>query len=75
MSYALHINYQHFLIENCQWKRQKSISTIIQGVIEMRDQILTTNYWFHVELGKNNFMSKFYVKKSNDIYFLSYNFF
>jgi hypothetical protein len=25
----------------------------IQGVIEMRDQILTTNYWLHVELGKN----------------------
>jgi hypothetical protein len=25
----------------------------IQGVIEMRDQILTTRYWLHVELGKN----------------------
>jgi hypothetical protein len=25
----------------------------IQGVIEMRDQILTTSYWLHVELGKN----------------------
>jgi hypothetical protein len=25
----------------------------IQGVIEMHDQILTTSYWLHVELGKN----------------------
>jgi hypothetical protein len=25
----------------------------IQGVIEMCDQILTTTYWLHVELGKN----------------------
>jgi hypothetical protein len=25
----------------------------IQGVIEMLDQILTTSYWLHVELGKN----------------------
>jgi hypothetical protein len=25
---------------------------IIQGVIEMRDQILTTSYWLHVELGE-----------------------
>jgi hypothetical protein len=24
----------------------------IQGVIEMRDQILTTSFWLHVELGK-----------------------
>jgi hypothetical protein len=26
---------------------------VIQGVIEIRDQILTTSYWRHVELGKN----------------------
>jgi hypothetical protein len=25
----------------------------IQGVFEMRAQILTTSYWLHVELGKN----------------------
>jgi hypothetical protein len=25
----------------------------IQSVIEMRDQILTTSYWLHVEPGKN----------------------
>jgi hypothetical protein len=25
----------------------------IQGVIEMREEILTTSYWLHVELGKN----------------------
>jgi hypothetical protein len=25
----------------------------IQGVIEMRHQILTTSYWLHVELEKN----------------------
>jgi hypothetical protein len=25
----------------------------IQGVIEMRDQILTTSYWLHIEIGKN----------------------
>jgi hypothetical protein len=25
----------------------------IQGVIEMRHQILTTSYWLHVKLGKN----------------------
>jgi hypothetical protein len=25
----------------------------IQGVIEMRDQIPTTSYWPHAELGKN----------------------
>jgi hypothetical protein len=43
----------------------------IQGVIEMRDQILTTSYWLHVE----QILKKFYVKKYNDIYFLSYNFF
>jgi hypothetical protein len=33
----------------------------IQGVIEMRGQILTTRYWLHVELGKN--ILKTYVKK------------
>jgi hypothetical protein len=33
----------------------------IQGVFEMRAQILTTNYWLHVELGKIS--KKFYVKK------------
>jgi hypothetical protein len=27
--------------------------TNIQGVIEMRDQILTTSYWLYVELEKN----------------------
>jgi hypothetical protein len=31
----------------------------IQGVIEMRDQILTTSYWLHVE----KIFKKFYVKK------------
>jgi hypothetical protein len=33
----------------------------IQGVIEMRDQILTTSYWLHVEFKKKylkNTMSK-----------------
>jgi hypothetical protein len=25
----------------------------IQGVFEMRAQMLTTSYWLHVELGKN----------------------
>jgi hypothetical protein len=30
-----------------------NLSLNIQGVIEMRAQILTTNYWLHVELGKN----------------------
>jgi hypothetical protein len=25
----------------------------IQGVFEMRAQILTTSYWLHVKLGKN----------------------
>jgi hypothetical protein len=25
----------------------------IQGVFEMRAQILITNYWLHIELGKN----------------------
>jgi hypothetical protein len=44
----------------------------IQGVIEMRDQILTTNHWLHVELGKN--MKKIQCQKK-DIYFLSYTFF
>jgi hypothetical protein len=28
-------------------------NVIIQGVIEMRDPILTTSYCLHVELGKN----------------------
>jgi hypothetical protein len=28
-------------------------SLIIQGVLEVRAQILTTSYWLHVELGKN----------------------
>jgi hypothetical protein len=27
--------------------------TCIQGVFEMRAEILTTSYWLHVELGKN----------------------
>jgi hypothetical protein len=40
----------------------------IQGVFEMRAQILTTSYWLHVELEKIS-------KKLNDIYFLSFNFF
>jgi hypothetical protein len=31
----------------------KSVDVDIQGVIEMCDQILTTRYWLHVELGKN----------------------
>jgi hypothetical protein len=31
----------------------KKFSCSIQGVIEMCDQILTTSYWLHVELGKN----------------------
>jgi hypothetical protein len=31
----------------------KAYFSKIQGVIEMRDQILTTSYWLHVELGKN----------------------
>jgi hypothetical protein len=26
---------------------------VIQGVFEMRAEILTTSYWLHVELGKN----------------------
>jgi hypothetical protein len=30
-----------------------AFQAFIQGVIEMRDQILTTIYWLHVELGKN----------------------
>jgi hypothetical protein len=45
----------------------------IQGVIESCTDILSTSYWLHVELGK--IFKKFYVKKLNDIYFLSYNFF
>jgi hypothetical protein len=28
-------------------------TALIQGVFEMRAQILTTSYWLHVELGKN----------------------
>jgi hypothetical protein len=33
----------------------------IQGVFEMRAQILTTSYWLHVERGK--IFKKIYVKK------------
>jgi hypothetical protein len=46
---------------------------LIQGVFEMRAQILITSYWLHVELGKKYLKNS--VKKQNDIYFLSYNFF
>jgi hypothetical protein len=31
----------------------KYLHTYIQGVFEMRVQILITSYWLHVELGKN----------------------
>jgi hypothetical protein len=27
--------------------------TLVQGVFEMRVQILITSYWLHVEFGKN----------------------
>jgi hypothetical protein len=32
----------------------KAYFSKIQGVTEMRDQLLTTSQWLHVELGKNN---------------------
>jgi hypothetical protein len=34
-------------------KLQKNHIRAIQGDFEMRVQILTTSYWFHVELEKN----------------------
>jgi hypothetical protein len=30
-----------------------SLICIVQGVFEMRAQIVITSYWLHVELGKN----------------------
>jgi hypothetical protein len=35
--------------------RLKKDQINIQGVVEMRVQILTTSYWLHVELGKKYF--------------------
>jgi hypothetical protein len=44
-------------LTNTIYKRQTTNdnchSDQIQGVFEMRAQILTTSYWLHVELGKN----------------------
>jgi hypothetical protein len=33
--------------------KMKETEPNIQGVVEMRAQILITSYWLHVELGKN----------------------
>jgi hypothetical protein len=43
----------------------------IQGVIEMRDQILTTNYWLHVEYVENILKILSKIKMT----FFLYNFF
>jgi hypothetical protein len=50
--------FNHFVI-NCfaikglsLLKTKYSKKYNVLGVIEMRDQILTTSYWLHVELGK-----------------------
>jgi uncharacterized ion transporter superfamily protein YfcC len=44
-----------FSISHCIVTRFGKIKflDVIQGVIEIRDQILTTSYWRHVKLGKN----------------------
>jgi hypothetical protein len=46
------------IFENCTKKQDpggsfKPNKIFIQGVFEMRAEILTTSYWLHVELGKN----------------------
>jgi hypothetical protein len=45
------------MIHSNYWKEVFNI----QGISEMRAEILTTSYWLHVELGKK--LKKFIVKK------------
>jgi hypothetical protein len=33
--------------------RNTEVYLFVQGVFEIRAEILTTSYWLHVELGKN----------------------
>jgi hypothetical protein len=44
-----------FYIFSFKAKRRKLQDVVldIQGVFEMRAEILITSYWFHIELGKN----------------------
>jgi hypothetical protein len=44
-----------------------SQSIYLQGVFEMRVQILTTSYWLHVELGKNMYLKNSMSKNKGKI--------